>query len=100
MICIKIINSYRTIVAVADSNLVGKKFEEGKFQLDVKENFYKGEKEFSKEEALEIIQDMKKEDATFNIVGEKSVSLALKAGLVTEEEIGKIQGIPFTLVLL
>lgn len=100
MICIKIVNSYRTVVAIADSDLIGKRFEEGKFQLEVKENFYKGEKEYSEQEALEIIQDMKKEDASFNIVGEKSVSLALKAGIITEEGFGKIQGIPFTLVLL
>lgn len=100
MICIKIVNSYRTIVAIADSELIGKKFEEGRFQLDVKENFYKGEKEYSDQEALEIINNMKKEDATFNIVGQNSVELALKSGIIDKEGIGRIQGIPFTLVLL
>ncbi|VVB79911.1 Uncharacterised protein [uncultured archaeon] len=100
MICIKIINSYRTVVAIADSELIGKKFEEGRFQLDVKENFYKGEKEYSEEDALNLIRDMKKEDATFNIVGEKAVNLAIKAGIIETESFGKIQGVPFTLVLL
>ena len=79
--------------------LLGKVFEEGKFQLDVKESFYKG-KEVNEEELFEIIMKMSREDATFNIIGKKSVSIALKVGIITEEGIEKIQGIPFALVLL
>jgi len=97
---IKIISTYRTIVAIADADLVGKKFEEGSLQLDVKESFYKSEKLFSEKEAIETIQDMIKEDATFNIVGEKSIRAALKAGVIEEEEIKRVDGIPFTLILL
>ncbi len=48
---IKIIKTNRTIVAVCDSELLGKKFEEGKFQLEVKENFFKGE-ETEEEKAI------------------------------------------------
>lgn len=96
---VKVIKSYRVIVAVCDSELLNKKFEEGNFQLDVKENFYKGER-VSEEKLIEIFEDMIREDATFNIVGEKSVSAALKSGIVTEEGIKKIQGIPFALRLL
>jgi len=96
---VKIIKSYRVIVAVCDSELIGKKFEEGKFQLDVKESFYKGEI-VSEEKLIEILEDMIREDATFNIVGEKSVSAALKSGIVNEEGIKKIHGIPFALRLL
>jgi len=96
---VKIIKSYRVIVAVCDSELIGKKFEEGKFQLDVKESFYKGER-VSEEKLIEIFEDMIREDATFNIVGEKSVSAALKSGIVNEEGIKKIHGIPFALRLL
>jgi hypothetical protein len=99
MFFINVIKSYRDVVTVCDSELLGKKFEEGKFQLDVKENFYKG-KEVSKEDASKIIQDMSKEDATFNIVGENAVKLALKAGIIKEEGIKKIQGVPFALVLM
>ncbi len=40
MISIKIHKSYRYVVAICDSNLVGKQFEQNKFQLDVKENFF------------------------------------------------------------
>lgn len=96
---VKIIKSYRDIVAICDADLIGKKFEEGKFQLDIKENFFKGERK-TEREAIKIIEDMLKEDATFNIVGEKSVNVALKAKIISQEEIKRIQKIPFALVLL
>jgi len=106
MINLRIIKSYRDIVAICDSSILGKKFEEKPVneqgfvkQLDVKESFYRGE-EVSEKEAIEIIKKFSREDATFNIVGEESIAAALKAGIIGEESIGKIQGIPFALVLL
>lgn len=96
---INIIKSYRDIVAICDSELIGKKFEENNLQLDIKETFYKGEK-VSEEKAVQIIQNMAKEDATFNIVGEKSIKTAIKAGIISQEGIKKIHGIPFALILI
>ncbi len=96
---VNVINSYRNVVAICDSELLGKCFEEGIFQLDIKENFYKGE-EKTEQEVLQIMGDMKSEDATFNIVGEKSVNCAVKSGLISEDAIKTIQGIPFVLILL
>ncbi len=99
MVIVKIIPSYRNLVAVCDSDLIGKKFEEGDFQLDIKENFY-GKEEFPENEAIVIMRRMRNEDATFNIVGENSICTALKAGIIDKEGIKEIQGIPFALVLL
>ena len=96
---IKIIKSYRDTVAVCDSSILGKRFEQGNFQLDLKESFYKGE-EVSEEKAIEIMKTMSAEDATFNIAGQESVDAALKAGVISQESIRKIQGIPFAMVLL
>jgi len=95
---IKIHKAYRDVVAICDSELLGKYFEEGRFQLHLKESFYKGE-EVCEEELIQIIARLAKEDATFNIVGKKSVQAAIKAGLVSESETKKIQEIPFALVL-
>jgi len=100
---INVIRSYRNIIAVCDKELLGKRFEE-KFgehirQLDVKENFYKGE-EVSEEKAIEIMKSMAAEDATFNITGSRSVAAAIKAGIIEKRSVGKIQGVPFALVLL
>ena len=96
---VNIIKSYREVVAICDSELLGKYFEEDLFQLDIKESFYKGEKR-TEQEVVQIIIDMKSEDATFNIVGERAVNAAIKAGLISEDSVRKIQGIPFVLVLM
>ncbi len=96
---VNVIKSYRDVVAICDENLIGKKFEEGDFQLDIKENFFKG-RELSKEETSEIMKDMKMEDSTFNIIGEESIQTALESGIITREGIRKIANIPFALVLI
>ena len=96
---VNIIKSYREVVAICDSELLGKYFEEDLFQLDIKESFYKGEKR-TEQEVVQIIIDMKSEDATFNIVGERAVNAAIKAGLISEDSVRTIQGIPFALVFM
>ncbi|MFQ5531388.1 MAG: DUF424 family protein [Candidatus Nanoarchaeia archaeon] len=96
---VNIIKSYRDIIAICDSELLGKRFEEGQFQLDIKESFYKGI-EKSLEETIKIMEDFSSEDATFNIVGQKSVDAALQAGIIDQEGIKKIQDIPFAMVLM
>lgn len=95
---VRIIRSYRDVVAICDSDILGKKFEEGQFQIDVKEGFYKGD-EMDEDETKEIILKMAMEDATFNIVGKKSVNLAINTGIITREGIKTIQGIPIAMVL-
>ncbi|MBT4376680.1 DUF424 family protein [archaeon] len=96
---VNIINSYRNIVAIADKELVGKKFEENNSQIDVKESFYKGELK-TPEEVITIMQNFSKEDATFNLIGEKTIKTALEAGIITEDAVGKVEGIKFAIVLL
>ena len=97
---VNIIKTYRTVVAVCDKELLGKKFESGIFQLDVKESFYHGKDEpKSKEQVIELMKSFSNEDATFNIVGKKSVAAAVEAGIIDQEGVGEISGIPFALVL-
>jgi len=98
-ISIKIHNSYRAVVAVCDKNILGKKFEQGKRQLDLRESFYK-DKIVEEEEAINIIRYQANEDATFNIVGKKSIQAAIQAGIINKENVDKIKNIPFTLTFL
>lgn len=98
-ISIKIHNSYRTVVAICDENLLGKKFEEGNRQLDLREGFYK-DKFMDIKDAVETIEYQSNEDATFNIVGEESIKAALKAELIASKQIDKIAGIPFAMTFL
>jgi len=65
----------------------------------IKESFYKGE-EKTESETIEVLKKMAREDATFNIIGKRSVKAALQAGIIGEDAIGKIQDVEFALVLL
>jgi len=96
---IKIHQSYREVVAICDSELFGKKFEQGNLQLDLTGEFFNGE-EKSEEETLELMNDLSKEDVTFNLVGKAAVNLALKASIINKEGIKTVQDVPFALVLL
>ena len=96
---IKLHKAYRTVVAVCDSNLLGKKFEEGVKLLDIRESFYKSE-ELSHKDVVDLMKFQSKEDATFNIAGPESIKAAKEAGIITDENIGYVDNVPFALVLL
>ena len=96
---VKIHKSYRDAVAVCDKEILGRRFEQGNKQLDVKESFFLGD-EIEENSLVDLMKDLAKEDVTFNIVGSKSVKAALKAGIINNEGVKRIQGIPFALVLL
>ncbi len=69
--------------------MIGKKFEENNLQLDLTSNFYKGEEKNEKE-----IVDCMKGSCLVNIVGEKSINLAIKLGIIDKDKIIKIKNIP------
>jgi len=99
MFQIRIIKSHRDIVALCDSDLIGKKFEEGQLQLDIKEDFFKGE-DFNEREASLILKKMEKEDATFYVIGKNSIELCIKQNLINKNSVKYVQEIPFCLILL
>ena len=82
-------SSENQILAVADKELIGKKFEEKGICLDITERFYSGEEKTEEE----IIKAMK-ESTSVNIVGIKAINLGIKAGIITEDTVIKIKGIP------
>tara|TARA_Y100000310_G_C20579478_1_gene762233 strand:- start:900 stop:1196 length:297 start_codon:yes stop_codon:yes gene_type:complete len=96
---IKIHQGYRKTVALSDKNLLDKTFTQDIRQITLHKHFFKGE-EINKEKAISILQDMQKEDATFNIVGNESIQTALDAGIIKQEGIIKIDNVPVALVLL
>jgi uncharacterized protein len=96
---VKLHRSYRTVVAVCDSNLLGKHFEEGNRVLDVRESFYKGG-EMNFEKVVELMRRQANEDATFNIVGPESVRATVEAGIMRKGTEMRVKGVPFVLVLV
>ena len=77
------------IVVVCDNELVGKRFEEGKLQLDLTSNFYKGE-EKKEDEIIELLSY----PCTLNVVGKKSMNFFLKLGKIDKNRILIIKDAP------
>ena len=77
------------LVALCDRAVIGKTFCEGEFKMRVVDRFYRGT-------LLEVDDcDPYLKDATIgNFVGKDSVSKALELGLVEEENVITIQGVP------
>jgi len=98
---VKVHRATRYVVAICDTELYGKKFldSDGIRQIDLTTQFFNGE-EKNAEEVAEIIADFVREDASFNIVGENSCKVALKAGLIDKKGIMRIADIPMALTLL
>ena len=77
------------LIGACDEELLGKKFSEGKFRLDVSKKFYGGSRI--------TVEALKKylQDATIaNLVGEQAVKCAISLGLVDSSCILRIKGIP------
>jgi len=128
-ILLKVHESYRWVVAVCDSDVFGRKLVDsgadsqelvaespkskvqspksevvedkgkGKRVLDVSGAFFDGEN-MSVAEAREEIVRCAREDATFNFVGKESVRLAKELGIVKDEGVIEIDGVPIALVLM
>jgi len=82
--------AYGKLVAVCDENVCGKTLKDkGEIEFFVNPRFYK-DRQGSKAEILDLLRDTS--DANF--VGEKAVQLGIEAGLIHEENVIKIQGVP------
>jgi len=78
-----------TVVSICDKDILGKKFKEGRLKIHVTESFYKGDL-VPVEEAVKSL-----ETATIaNLVGENTISHAIKEGYVNKDSVIYIQGVP------
>jgi len=77
------------LISACDEKLIGKKFSEGKFQIEVKKEFYGGERIDAERLKKYLL------NATIaNLVGEETVRCAIEVGLVDPDCIIKIKGVP------
>ena len=77
------------LLAVCDSELLGKTLKEGKIVFKVKEEFYNGRKA-TVDEAMGMIDN----STIVNLVGKTCVETAIAKGYVHPDAIIKIEGIP------
>ena len=84
------------IVAMCDSDLVGRRFESKDLRIDISERFYKGIEIEDKAELLKLI----KESRNLNIVGKESVDFAMKNNVIDRTNIIKIKKIPYAIKIM
>ena len=84
----------RAILALCDSPLLGKRFEEGRSQLDLTSDFFRGE-EMDEARAGELVEVV---DIIF-AVGKESVALLVSHGLAGQQDIKRVSGIPYLQVV-
>ncbi len=77
------------LIGACDEELIGKKFEDGEFHIDVDKGFYDGERVSS-----DVLKKFLEEATIANLVGEKTVSCAIDIGLIDPSCVLKIKGIP------
>ncbi len=96
MIYIRIHNSDNgSVVAMCDKTLIDKVLTEGEAVMDIKTyaSFY-NEKLVGKDEAKKLIGDA--DDVySANIVGKESVAVALEMKMIEEENVLRIQEVPY-----
>lgn len=76
------------LIAACDEELLGKTFEDGKFQIEVKKAFYDGQRITAEELKKYLIQ------ATIaNLVGKETVECAIEAGIIERDCVIKIKNV-------
>jgi len=77
------------VVGICDEELLGKKIRFNEHEVEIKEEFYKGEK-VNEEKALEAM----KKATIGNLFGKKIIALAEKHNFVSKKNVILIGGIP------
>ena len=85
----------KSIVAVCDQELLGKKFEENDLQLDLTGNFYKGTN-LNEIEAKKIIMRV----YIINVVGKKSIEFCIREKIIKKGDENKISNIPYVQAII
>jgi hypothetical protein len=82
------------VIGACDEELLGKRFSEGKFQINVTKKFYEGERI-----SIKTFERFLQDATIANLVGKKTVECAIRLGLVNPECILKIKNIPHAQVV-
>ena len=85
----------KLILAVCDSSIYGKKFEDEKAVLDLGSKFYHGE-----EKDTEQTASLMEKAYIINAAGKGAVALVVKLGLATTDDVKKIAGVEHVQVLM
>lgn len=82
-------STHGIIMVITDIEIIGKKFEDEKLQLDFSKNFYQGEEKTEQD----IVERLKK-GYIVNLNGTNSINIGLKLNLISKEKIVTVNQIP------
>lgn len=77
------------MVGACDEEILGKKFNDGKFKIHVKKKFYDGQRINRK-----VLKKYLQKATVANLVGKKTVESAIQQGVIDPECVVEIEGIP------
>lgn len=83
------------LLVITDKEVFDQKLEEGKVQLDLTSNFYKGVEK--KQEEIEMLLGAAKH---IHLTGEKVVALGIQLGYVDPRRIIRVKGVPHAEVVV
>ena len=90
----RLINHNNTrLLNICDHELVDKTLHDGETKIKINPNYY-AERDVDEHEAKNLLTKCN----SINMVGEKTVSLAINLGIGSEKSIRRIEGIPFLIV--
>lgn len=79
----------REVLAICDEDILGKTLDDENIHFEIKIEFYKGEK--LKEDQVKLLL---KDSINYNIIGKEIVKIAIEIGVIEEDQVIKIKGIP------
>ena len=82
-------SQFGLLIVVTDSNIIGKKFEEDRLQLDLTKKFYQGETK-TKEEVKQIMMTARH----LHLTGKATVALGVEMDLIDPKKIIFIDKVP------
>ncbi|MBD3164019.1 DUF424 family protein [Candidatus Woesearchaeota archaeon] len=95
MIAKKHLSGKKLILAVCDDALLGKRFSQDNLQVDLASEFYNGS-HMGQDMLLSLINKA----YIINAVGEETISMLKNIGLITEDNIIRISGMPVANILI
>ncbi len=83
-----------SVLACCDEEILGKTLEDNDLRVNVSEAYYMGKKVGEGEMAW-----MLREASSINLLGRKSVGVALKEGLITERDVIRLCGVEHAVIV-
>ena len=78
---------------ICDPDLVDKTLDDGNTKIKINPNYY-AERDVDEHEAKGLLEKCN----SINMVGEKTISLAISLGLGSEKSVRRIEGVPFLIL--